>query len=237
MRSVLPLLRTAGVPEHLWTQAEASLSRARATTGGTLGAMTWRKHYVRLFKAGAIAKLLPWTANRLLDCDPGKDEWDIAPMLNITCNGDNVQWRETPEGGRPDPDSWLNPDPSSDEYRRAIEANYWLPGTHPRSPEARKAWYRRNACEYEAWKRGSPVGESVQEWSAGGLTVLCSGDAWQIRGTAPLLGPIKLKIDIGYEVGNTFAKINGRWVQGWYPLPRHELRACVCWVVHPTWIA
>ena len=47
--------------------------------------------------------------------------------------------------------------------------------------------------------------------------------------------PRYVKIDIGYEVGNVFAKINGKWVQSWYPLPTHELRACVCWVVYPTW--
>lgn len=236
MVQIAELLQAAGVPPTLWPEAQASIDKARAATGGTLGAMTWRKHYVRLFRAGKIAKLLPWTANRLLDVDPDMAEWDIAPMLNITANGDNVQWAETPDGGRPNPNSWMSVDPESVDYRAAVDACYWAPGCHPRSPEARKAWYRRNACEFIAWELGCPVGTNVQEWTANGITVLRSGDAWQIHGAVPLLGPLKLKIDIGYEVANVFAKVNGKWVQGWYPLPGYELRACVVWMRHPVWL-
>lgn len=232
--STIAYLQAAGVPPTLWGEAQASLDKAREAHGWSLGWMVLRKHFVRLFLAGRIARQLPWAANWLIDYDPDYASWDIAPMLNTTCNGDNVEWRETPEGGRPDPDSWSNPDPASEDYRRAVAANYWLPGTHPRSPEARKAWYRRNACEFTAWERGSPVGAGVQEWSTGGITVLRSGDAWQIHGTVPLLGPLKLKIDVGYEVANVFAKVNGKWVQSWYPLPGFDLRACVCHVVYPV---
>lgn len=228
-------LQLAGVPPTLWPDAQASIDKARAAYGWSLGWMTLRKHFVRLFRAGKIADLLAWEDNHLTDKHPGLAGWDIAPMLNITSNGDNVEWRETPLGGRPDPDSWLNPDPTSDEYQRAVAACYWAPGAHPRSPEARKAWYRRNACEYAAWELGCPVGAGVQGWTDNGITVLRSGDAWQIRGTAKWLGPIRLKVYIGYEVGNIFAKPNGKWVQRWYPLPGYELRACVAWAVYPTW--
>ena len=224
------------MPAYLWPEAVASLQSARAAHGWSLGWMVLRKHCVRLFRAGKIARLLPWTANRLIDVDPDKDGWDIAPMLNITSNGDNVEWRETPLGGRPNPDSWLDSDPASGEYKRAVAANYWLPGTHPRSPEARKAWYRRNAGEYVAWQRGLPVGTSVQEWSGNGITVLRSGDAWQVYGVVPWLGPIRRKINIGYEVANVFVRRAGQWVQGWYPLPGYELRACVVWMRHPVWL-
>lgn len=232
--NVAKLLQLAGVPPTLWPEAQAAIDEAHATTGGTLGPLTWRKHFVRLFRAGRIASLLAWEDNRLIDRHPELAEWDIAPVLNVTCNGDNSVWRDTPEGGRPDPNGWASPDPRSVDYQLACQRNYWLPGAHPRSPEARKAWYRRNACEYVAWELGCPVGTDVQEWSGNGVTVLRSGDAWQIRGIVNWLGPINLKVDIGYEVGNVFAKINGRWVQSWYPLPTHELRACVCWVVYPT---
>lgn len=233
--NITPYLQSAGVPPTLWPEAQAAIDEAHATTGGTLGPLTWRKHFVRLFRAGKIADLLAWEDNRLIDRHPELADWDIAPVLNVTCNGDNGVWRDTPEGGRPDPDSWGNPDPASEDYRRAVAANYWLPGGHPREQASRKAWYRRNACEYAAWAKGCAVGKTVQEWTDNGITVLRSGDAWQIFGTVKWLGPIRLKIDIGYEVANVFAQINGKWVQGWYPLPTHELRACVVWVIHPTW--
>ncbi len=231
--NVTRYLALAGVPPTLWPEAQAAIDEAHATTGGTLGPLTWRKHFVRLFRAGKIASLLAWEDNRLIDKHPELAEWDIAPVRNVTCNGDNMPWDETGPVAQP----WINADPESADYQLAVQRNYWLPGTHPRSPEARKAWYRRNACEYVAWERGSPVGAGVQEWSAGGITVLRSGDAWQITGTRKLFGPIRLKIDAGYEVGNVFAKIGGKWVQGWYPLPGYELRACVVWMRYPTWRA
>ena len=230
---IAELLQAAGVPPTLWPDAQTSIDKARAATGGTLGAMTWRKHFVRLFRAGKIARLLPWTANRLIDVRPDLAAWDIAPVRNVTCNGDNMPWDDT----GPVADPWINADPDSADYQLAVQRNYWLPGTHPRSPEARKAWYRRNACEYVAWQRGMPVGTSVvQEWTANGITVLRSGDAWQITGTRKLFGPIRLKVDIGYEVANVFVRRAGQWVQGWYPLPGYELRACVVWMRHPVWL-
>lgn len=232
MVQITDLLQAAGVPPTLWPEAQASIDKARAAHGWTLGLMTLRKHYVRLFKAGKIAKLLPWSANRLLDVRPDLAEWDIAPVRNVTCNGDNMPWDESGPVAEP----WSDPDLASADYRFAVLRNYWLHGTHPRSPEARKAWYRRNACEYVAWERGSPVGAGVQEWTGGGITVLRSGDAWQIHGAVPLLGPLKLKIDIGYEVANVFVRRADQWVQGWYPLPGYELRACVVWMRHPVWL-
>ena len=232
--SIEKCLALAGVPENLWSSAQAAIDSARASTGGTLGALMWRKQWVRLFQAGKIAKILPWGANHLIEVRPDLAEWDIAPMLGITANGDTVEWIGTPDGGRPNPNSWMNTDPSSAEYQRAVAANYWLPGRHPREEASRKAWYRRNACEYVAWQRGMPVGDAVQEWKANGITVLRSGDAWQIDGVCKWLGPLSMKIDIGYEVGNVFGAVNGRRVQCWYPLPDHELRACAVWMIYPV---
>lgn len=45
-------LQAAGVPDHYHPAAIAALERARG--------LTWAKWRVRLFKAGKIAKLLPW---------------------------------------------------------------------------------------------------------------------------------------------------------------------------------
>lgn len=231
MVQVAELLQAAGVPPALWPEAQAAIDEAHAATGGTLGPLTWRKHWARWFRAGKIADLLTWEDNRLIDRHPELADWDIAPTRNVTCNGDNMPWDET----GPVADPWIEPDPASTDYRIAIQHNYWLPGTHPRSPEARKAWYRRNACEYVAWERGSPVGAGVQEWTGGGITVLRSGDAWQVYGVVPWLGPIRRKIDIGYEVANVFVRRAGQWVRGWYPLPGYPLRACVVWMRYPVW--
>lgn len=224
------LLTLAGVPDALQAEALACFERSRRDQPSHL-----RKHWMRLIKAGQIASLLDWQDNRLLDKHHELQDWDIAPVLNVTCNGDAGIWRETPEGGRPDPQCWLDTDPKSADYQLAVQRNYWLPGAHPRSPEARKAWYRRNACEYEAWRKGMPIDPSlpVQEWSAGGVTVLKCGNVWQASGTLQILGPMRWVMDIGYEVGNVMAKVNGAWVQSWYPLPGYELRACVCHVVYP----
>lgn len=232
MVQIAELLQATGVPPTLWPEAQASIDKARAAHGWSLGLMTWRKHFTRLFRAGKIASLLAWEDNRLIDKHPELAEWDIAPVRNVTCNGDNAPWDETGPVAAP----WIDSDPDSADYQLAVQRNYWLPGTHPRSPEARKAWYRRNACEYVAWQRGMPVGTSVQEWTGGGITVLRSGDAWQVYGVVPWLGPIRRKIDIGYEVANVFVRRADQWVQGWYPLPGYELRACVVWMRHPVWL-
>jgi hypothetical protein len=236
MMDIPALLQTAGVPAELHAEAAASLAAARAATGGTLSPMLLRKFRARWFRAGRIAKALPWEANRLIDVRPDWADDDIAPALNITANGDNGLWIETPEGGRPVEHCDTDNDPASPEYRAAVARNYWLPGTHPRSQEARKAWYRRNGGEYLAWRLGIDVdtAQPVREWSAPGITVLRCGNAWQIDALRKVTGPLKLLTHIGFEVGNVFASVNGQRVQSWYPVPGHALRACVTWAVYPV---
>ena len=73
-------LQAAGVPESLRAQAIACLREADKLSDG----LTWAKWKVRLFKAGKIAKLLPWGAERLIDVRPDLADWDIAPAVNIT---------------------------------------------------------------------------------------------------------------------------------------------------------
>lgn len=221
------LLRAAGVPAHLHPEALACFSQSKRDHPSHL-----RKHWIRLFKAGKIASLLDWQDERLIGRHPELADWDIAPVRNVTCNGDNLPWDET----GPVTGAWLDGDAGSVDYQLAVQRNYWLPGVHPRADESRKAWYRRNAGEYEAWRKGMVTDPALlpQVWSANGVTVLRSGHVWQAYGTLPILGPIRWKFDIGYEVGNVFAFVNDKWVQSWYPLPGYELRACVCWVVYPT---
>ena len=48
----------------------------------------------------------------------------------------------------------------------------------------------------------------------------------------PLLGPLKLKIDIGFEIDNIWVESNDE--QSWYPIPGYDLRAPVVWYVLPS---
>ena len=220
------LLTQAGVPARLLPDALASLEMARTRSRGLL----WSKWKVRLFKAGKIARLLPWSAERLIDVRPDLADWDIAPAVNITAHGDNAPWVMTPDGYRPAPGRWINQDPASEEHRNAVASNYWCEGEHPRSEASRKAWYRRNAGEYRAWRLGLPVDlGSVQTWKANGTAVYRCGDAWEIVAQDKWLGIIPVRVRIGYEIDNLFQ--NG--VQAWYPIAGHDLRAPLTWSVLP----
>ena len=222
-------LRLAGVPDALHAEALASIELARRRSKGLL----WHKIKVRYLRAGKIAKLIPWGADRLLAVRPDLASWDIAPMLNITAHGDNVPWAETPDGGRPVPGSWLNTDPTSDEYRQAVAANYWCKGEHPRSAKSRKAWYRRNGGEYEAWSRGMPMDplQYAKPWSADGVTVHHNNGAWLIVASDKWLGFIPVTVRVGFEIDNVFSGIYAP--QAWYPIADHELHAPVTWSTVP----
>lgn len=221
--NLLQYLQRAGVPDSLHPDALACLDAAEARSDGLL----WHKIKVRLFRAGKIARLLKWQDERLCDVRPDLADWDIAPMVNITAHGDNVPWVDTPEGGRPAPGQWLDPADA-----QAVAANYWLPGTHPRSPESRKAWYRRNAGEYRAWRLGMPVdlSKGVQVWRDNGSTVYHCGDAWQVIAQDKFLF-IPVVVRVGYEISNLWRDSDG--AQLWFPIPGADLRAPVTWSVMP----
>lgn len=224
--NLLKLLTTAGVPAHLHPEAIASLQDAERRARGLL----WHKLKVRYLRASEIAGLLPWEAERLIDVRPDLADWDVAPMVNITAQGDNAPWVMTPDGYRPAPGRWMSQDPESEEYKQAVAANYWCEGEHPRSTKSRKAWYRRNAGEYRAWRLGAPVDiDDVQAWYANGVTVYQCGAAWEIVAQDKWLGIIPVRVRIGYEIDNLFQ--NG--VQAWYPIAGHDLRAPVSWSVLP----
>lgn len=220
--NILKMLETAGVHPLMLPEALEVLETARQRARG----LTWAKWKVRLFKAGKIAAAMEWGDERYLG--KGDPNWDIAPMLNITGHGDNVPWPD----GRPAPGAWLNADPESEEFRQAVASNYWLPGTHPRSKESRKAWYRRNAGEYRAWLLGAAVDPTklVHKWESDGVSARRHNGAWQLVATVPFFGPIKLKIRIGYEIDNV---LRDDGTQLWYPIPGHALQAPVTWSVLP----
>jgi hypothetical protein len=216
---LIEYLRRAGVPARLHAEALASLEEARSRAKG----LTLFKWKVRLLHAGKIAKLLPWEADRLIDLRPDLADWDIAPMTNITAHGDNIPW----PGGRPAEHAWFDEsDPA------AVAANYWCEGAHPRSQKSRKAWYRRNAGEYRAWRLGMPVDLATAEvFQGGGVTVFhCSG-AWQILTADKWLGFIPVAVRVGFEVSNVWRSSDG--AQLWYPIKGHDLRAPVTWSVIP----
>ena len=219
------LLIKAGVPESLQAEALGCLEKADKDSDGLL----WGKWKVRLFKAKKISDMLPWEAERLLDVDPGKADWDICPMLNITAHGDNAPWDEFT--GRPKPGAWLNNDRESMEYQAAVKDNYWCKGAHPRSKKSRKAWYRRNAGEYRAWRLGLPVSlaDGVQVWEANGVRVQKCGVAWQLTAVKKALGVLSICTRVGYEIDNVFKD----GVQQWYPINGHDLRAPLTWSVMP----
>lgn len=233
--NALRFLEIAGVPATLRLQALACIDLADERSHGLL----WAKIKTRYLRAGRIARAMRWWHNRLIDARPDWADDDIAPMLNITGHGDNGPWVSTPEGDRPVQDFWLNADPTSDEYRQAVAACYWCPGHHPRSDQARKAWYRRNGGEYRAWRLGLPVdlSQGLRMWqgSAGRVqvTVHRCGGAWLVKASRRIVGPLHLVTRVGFEVDNVFS---GDYApQMWYPIPGHELRAPVTWSVLPQW--
>jgi len=223
-------LSRAGVPGTLQAEAVEVLAEVHEKTSGLL----LTKFKPRLLHAGDIAELLSWESERLIDVRPDLAEWDIAPMINITCNGDKGIWIGEPGQGRPQPGSWLNPDPESDDYKAAVAACYWCPGHHPRSYEARVAWYKRNAGEYVAYQRGVKVEEQVKPivWTQDGITVANHGEAWQIRRDQHIALGFGLKYRLGHEIDNVFDLSTGE--QRWYPIPGYDLKAPVSWSILPS---
>lgn len=229
------LLTIAGVPEDEKPMAVAILLGANNKAKGLL----WHKIKARYFMAHKIAAALPWEAERLLEVKPEWKQYDIEPMLNITAQGDNAPWVNTTRGGRPIEGHWLSPEPESQDYKDAVASCYWCPGHHPRSYEARKAWYRRNGGAYRAYELGLEVDPSqgVKVWSgtSGKLSVKVyrCGDAWQLNATRKMFGRLSVKTRIGYEITNLWREETG--LQAWYPIPGYDLKAPVTWSVLPKW--
>ena len=229
------LLTVAGLSDYDKLAATACLLEAKERTNGLL----LHKLKARWLMAGKIADALPWKAERLCNEVPEWAEFDIEPMLNITAQGDNAPWRMTDQGGRPYEGHWLRLDPRSADSKNAVDSCYWSKGNHPRSYEARKAWYRRNGGAYRAYQLGQKVdikGDGVKTWkgSEGNLTVKVyqCGSAWQVNATRKVFGRLSVKTRIGYEITNVWRESNG--LQAWYPIPGYDLKAPVTWSVLPT---
>lgn len=224
-------LSIAGVPVEHWEEFYQCMDDADYSSDG----LVLKKWKVRIFKASKIAKMLSWENNRLIEVAPDLEDWDIAPMKNITANGDHVQW----DAVGPIEDSWLNPDPESDEYKEAVAANYWAKGTHPRSLKSRKAWYRRNAGEFLAYKLGEKIDLSsgVDYWKGSTKDVFvevyhCNG-VYQFILQKKFIGNFGLTYRFGYEIGNIWWIHGGPPRQGWFPIDGYDLKAPVTWSVLP----
>lgn len=211
------LLRQAGVEDEFIPSAIEALEQADIMSDG----LFWKKWKTRLFKAGEISKKLRWEDERLIDRFPELKDWDIAPMYNITANGDNIPW----PNNFPAPGAWMTESPE------ARAACYWCEGEHPRNTKARKAWYRRNAGEHIAYELGTPVELSKpRKWASNDVTVRKLGGAWQLDAKTKVLGLIPVKVRIGYEISNI---VSDEGVQKWYPLPGYSMKAPLTWSVIP----
>lgn len=230
---IIEMLDIAGVPKHLHAEAHESINMADKRSDGVL----LKKIKVRLFKSKEIAKLLAWEDERLCLKHPELADWDIAPMINITAYGDNGPWVETPEGGRPAGNVWLNKDPNSEEYKEAVKMNYWCKGTHPRSDESHRAWYKRNGGEYLVWRLGEKINpkDDIEIWRGFEknhfVKVTCVSGAWIIVSSKKLIGKLNINVRVGFEVDNIMC---GHYSpQAWFPIPGFDLKAPVTWSKMP----
>ena len=230
---ITDMLRKAGAEEYDALSASGSFKRAEDAMKGILKI----KFLGRWWYNKAIAKRLSWTDNRLAEDDKYK-KYDIEPMLNITANGDNSTWVETPAGGRPIEEVMLSQDKDSQEYKDAVKSCYWKKGEHPRSEKARAAWYRRNAGAYTVYQRGEyidphqPVRKFIYEDKKVKATFRNSGVVWQVEIEKKLFWKLGIKTRLGYEIDNI---INSDGVQQWYPIPGYALRAPVTKSILPYW--
>ncbi len=229
------LLTIAGVPEAEKQAAIDCLLEVHKRADGLL----LHKLKARWLMTGKLAKVLTWESERLIDVDSSLAEYDIEPMLNVTAQGDNAPWMETIQGGRPIEGHWLNLNPESQDYKNAVASCYWAKSHHPRSYEARKAWYRRNGGAYRAYQLGMAVdlstGVKVWRGTVGKTTVSVynCGVAWQVNATKKIVGNLCISTRIGYEITNVWNESSG--LQAWYPIAGHILKAPVTWSVLPKW--
>ena len=226
MPDIKALLSKAGVPAAFHPSAIASLTLAKDRSSGLL----WNKIDARLFKANKIAELLQWENNRLIEVKPEWADYDIAPMLNITSNGDNAPWIDY---STPNENAYLDKSPESEDYLNAVVSCYWFKGHHPRSQLARRAWYRRNGGEFAAYNRGVPVNikAPLNFWENNGLYVFQLEDVWLIKGKRHIIGSLAWEFKYGFEIDN----IKGiTQEQRWYPIPGYELKAPAVWSSHPS---
>ena len=224
-------LEIAGVPveKHPWIASQQKQAK-KAAKG-----MLWHKIKARLWYGPRAAAKLPWDAERLPE---DQRQWDIAPVLNVTANGDSIPWEVVDGVSKPRSEYWLNPDPKSAEYHEAINANYWKPGHHPRSRKARKAWYRRNGGEYAAWRRGKELytpGVSVWNGERGRVrvTVVGTSNVYLIHTSTRLVGKLRLIWRTGYEVDNVAWRSLDS--SGWVPMPGDKHRAPLTWGWRLRW--
>lgn len=226
MKNVYKFLTLCSVPPSLHPFAIKSLEEAKLRSKH----LNLKKWYTRLFKAKAISELLQWEDNRLIDVKSSWARHDIAPVQNITANGDNIPWLSMTQAYQ---DAYLNKNPRSEEYKEAVKSNYWCKGEHPRSKKSRKAWYRRNGGEYLAWTLGRAITphkhQTLQKsWKFSNkkyrIEIIEQEGVWQINAKRRWLGPVWLDYRLGYELDNA---------AGWLPMEGFEFRATLVWTIVP----
>ena len=227
MKRIQQFLDLSAVPSQLHGSAMACMEESKTRIKGT----NLQKWKTRLFKAKAISKLLKWEDNRLVDVKPEWASHDIAPVPNVTANGDNAPWISATEAN---PNAYLNKDPLSDDYKEAVARNYWCEGHHPRSERSRLAWYRRNGGEFLVWQKGRAVkprtlGATFQQWTFKDkdfdIEIQEQEGVWQINAERRLIGPLWVSYRLGYELDNA-----GLWL----PMEGYEFRATLVWTILPA---
>ena len=228
---IIKILKRLDLDDFDIISATSSFKRAESAAEGIF----WHKLKGRIWNAPKIAKKLKWEDNRILYVDESLKDYDIAPMKNITCNGDNAPWIE---GIGPVEDVWLSKDKDSEEYKQAVASCYWSKGNHPRSYEARKDWYRRNSGEFKVYALGERINPmhhirvfKLQEDNLV-ATFYNTGVVWQCIIEKKIFGRFWLKIRQGFEIDNV---MRGDGVQLWYPIPNYELKAPVTKSSIPFW--
>ena len=221
------IIQKSTIPDDLKLQAIQSLKDCRIKSKGSI----WKKWKVRLFKHKWIAKQLKWETNRLIEIRPDLLDMDIEPVTKVSCNGDNGEWNGNP--GFPIEDSWMNQDPISEDYLKAVKSCYWSKGNHPRSTKAREAWYLRNAGAGYVYRIGCPVDETeglkiyrVKDGRTEAV-IFKSGNAWQMHIHVKLFGKLSWFRRIGYEVDNVYSGTIAP--QAWFAIPGYILKAPVSW--------
>ena len=226
--NIAKLIAKTDMPAELQPVAVVTLEAAKRKAKG----LNWHKLKVRLFESKKLADKLSWESERLIDVDPALISKDIAPTRSVTAYGDHFDWDEKTH--QPQPGTWLNKDPESAEYKRAVELtkDRYI-DLHPRSGRFHRWWYKRNAGEGEAWARGVAVDMPRRPtvYLGDGVAVLHSGDAWELLAFRKLVGSFGIVTRVGYEIDNVWHF--PKEAQGHYPIEGYELRAPLTWTVLP----
>lgn len=178
----------------------------------------------------------PRKGDRPADLEAWANDWLAKERQKLVDQGGVFKY--TRPSFQPSP---LDKDPNSNMYKCECLRNYWgdrmfsfAGGKHPRSPEARAAWLKSNAGEYESFIRGMVITGDPERWAYDKGGEKCEiyrisdgqgGYVWQVNYAKRILLKAYTTYRLGYEIDN--AKYA-------YPRPGYERRACVTWGKRPA---